>query len=269
MKILKGVVGAATSIDRKSKPAVLAKVSPDEFGEEQVSSICQAVWASGAQGVVVGNTTKQRPKHPRSSLSKTEATIMQEHGGYSGPHLFDRTLELVKKYRRHLDQPLIEAQQQAQNNAQLEQRIRASVERDEQSLKPTSENSIEQPLIRLPERHSSANNVRGTAAALSASHHLEHSSMSGVADSQQADSLVPKVIFCTGGITDGHQALQVLEAGASVAMIYTGINFLTLSTRLLTLNPALVYSGVGKITSMKQEMRQEMRKRLDSLGPTQ
>jgi dihydroorotate dehydrogenase len=51
--------------------------------------------------------------------------------------------------------------------------------------------------------------------------------------------LTPKVIFCTGGITNGQQTLEALDAGASVTQIYT----------------ALIYGGVGKITAMKQEMR--------------
>ena len=54
----------------------------------------------------------------------------------------------------------------------------------------------------------------------------------------------PKVIFATGGITNGKQATEVLNAGANVAMVYT----------------ALVYSGVGTISRIKDEMRMEMRK---------
>jgi dihydroorotate dehydrogenase len=50
-------------------------------------------------------------------------------------------------------------------------------------------------------------------------------------------------MFATGGITNGKQALEVLNAGASVAMIYT----------------ALVYGGVGTISRIKDEMREEIR----------
>jgi dihydroorotate dehydrogenase len=48
-----------------------------------------------------------------------------------------------------------------------------------------------------------------------------------------------KVIFATGGITTGQQALDILNAGASVAMVYTG----------------LVYGGAGTITRLKEEMK--------------
>jgi len=53
----------------------------------------------------------------------------------------------------------------------------------------------------------------------------------------------PKVIFATGGISNGNQALEVLNAGASVAMVYT----------------ALVYGGAGTISRIKDEMREEMK----------
>jgi dihydroorotate dehydrogenase len=51
-----------------------------------------------------------------------------------------------------------------------------------------------------------------------------------------------KVIFATGGITNGKQALEILNAGASVAQVYT----------------ALIYGGVGTISRIKKEMREEI-----------
>ncbi|KAK2882447.1 hypothetical protein FQN49_000339 [Arthroderma sp. PD_2] len=48
-----------------------------------------------------------------------------------------------------------------------------------------------------------------------------------------------KVIFASGGITNGTQACAAINAGADVAMLYTG----------------LVYGGSGTITRMKEEMR--------------
>jgi len=54
-----------------------------------------------------------------------------------------------------------------------------------------------------------------------------------------------KVIFATGGITNGKQALEILNAGASVAQIYT----------------ALIYGGVGTVTRIKREMRDEIAKK--------
>ncbi|KAG5983114.1 hypothetical protein E4U55_000758 [Claviceps digitariae] len=52
------------------------------------------------------------------------------------------------------------------------------------------------------------------------------------------------VLFATGGITNGEQALRVLNAGASVAMVYTG----------------MVYGGAGTITRIKSEMKNQLEK---------
>lgn len=224
-RILTGVVGAAASADRKSRPAVMVKAGLDEDTEEQVATICAAVWASGVDGVVVGNTTTLRPE--MTCLSKTEAALMEERGGYSGPQLFHRTVSLVKKYRRVLDYPLHEQNQSQQTQLQPQEatgtRIVASFKRDEKNLEEVSDELIDQRLIRVPERHS-LSRTRGTgpdtAPVPSASQHLEHSSTSKVL--AQPAKLAPKVIFCTGGITNGQQALEVLDAGASVAQIYTG-----------------------------------------------
>lgn len=167
--ILTGVVGAAQAVDRKTKPAVMVKVSPDEDSDDEVMGIAEAVWKAGVDGVIVGNTTKKRPDAlPKGyTLQGTEASVVGEMGGFSGPHLFDRTLALVAKYRRTLDRGL-------------------------------------------------ASKDNGDAAQ--------------------------KVIFCTGGVATGTQALQLLNAGASVAMVYT----------------ALVYGGVGTISRIKDEMREEL-----------
>jgi dihydroorotate dehydrogenase len=159
--ILKGVVNAAQKTDRKTKPFVMVKVSPDEDSEEQVAGICHAVREAGVDGVIVGNTTNRRPDPlPKGiTLPSSEQGVLKETGGYSGPQLFDRTVALIARYRTMLD-----------------------------------------------------------------------------------DQGGPgKVIFASGGITNGKQAKAVLDAGASVAMMYT----------------AVVYGGVGTITRVKNELRAE------------
>jgi dihydroorotate dehydrogenase len=59
----------------------------------------------------------------------------------------------------------------------------------------------------------------------------------------KTQDLTPKVIFATGGITNGEQCLQILNAGASVCQVYT----------------AMMYGGVGTVTRIKSEMRSAMR----------
>ena len=169
-EILSAVVQSAKRVDRKSKPAVMVKVSPDEDTDADIRGICSAITRSGADGVIVGNTTTSRPISP-STLTHREAAILKESGGFSGPQMFEYTRHLVGRYRRFLD-------------------------------------SMTDPGTRY------------------------------------------KIIFASGGITNGTQQLQVLEAGASVGMVYT----------------ALVYSGASTITRMKAELREEMKRKTEAAG---
>lgn len=161
-RLLSAVVDEAGRTERKTKPKVMVKVSPDEDDDEQVQGIVRAVYDSGVDGVIVGNTTKRRagiePRTVRDSMA------LAEEGGFSGPAMFGRTLSLVEKYSRQLK-----------------------------------------------------------AAGMG----------------QGGDA---KTIFATGGITSGEQALQVLNAGASVAMIYT----------------SMTYGGAGTVTRIKEEMRKQI-----------
>lgn len=243
--ILTSVVGAAQACDRKTKPAVMVKVSPDEDSDEQVQGICHAVWTSGVDGVIVGNTTQKRPDPlPIGAvLPAKEEKIMLEQGGYSGPQLFGRTVSLVKKYRSILDrgppQPKPDEKPEIPEDAQHQQTpgtgssspdaTEQGVKRDTQRLKADTaevDAASKQPLIKLPERHSAVGKGVSPQAP---------------ATNSQKD----KVIFATGGITNGKQALEVLNAGASVAMVYT----------------ALVYGGAGTISRIKSEMRDEIAKK--------
>ncbi|KAL2015405.1 hypothetical protein VTK56DRAFT_5529 [Thermocarpiscus australiensis] len=171
-RLLGAVVDEAKRTERKRKPKVMVKVSPDEDDDSQMEGVVQAVWMSGVDGVIVGNTTKRRtglvPQGVK--LSGKEQKALAEEGGFSGPAMFDRTLDLVARYRKMLD-----------------------------------------------------------------SYSLKSPGATDVFPAQ-------KVIFATGGITNGEQALKVLNAGASVAMVYTG----------------LVYGGSGTITRIKNEMRERL-----------
>lgn len=183
--ILTAVVGAAKNVERTTKPYVMVKVSPDEDSNEQISGICEAVWNSGVDGVIVGNTTNRRPDPlPRGvALPPNEQQTLKETGGYSGPQLFERSVPLIARYRTLLDQgPPSHTEQQP----------------------PTATESDQAPAAPVP------------------------------------TSLPRKVIFASGGITNGQEARAALDAGASVAMMYTGV----------------VYGGVGTVTRVKQELRQ-------------
>ena len=268
--ILTSVVGAAQACNRKTKPAVMVKVSPDEDSDDQVRDICDAVWVSGVDGIIVGNTTKKRPDVLPTGyvLSAKEEKIMLEQGGYSGPQLFERTVSLVKKYRTALDlgppqpkpneKPEIPSsvkEKQPDNNDLTADRIDQSIERDAARLKPLTEGAdaeSKQPLLKLPERHEGtaepAFELQAAEPGLSASNHAHQGTTPSAANASDNAQVKDKVIFATGGITNGKQALEVLNAGASVAMVYT----------------ALVYGGAGTISRIKAEMRDE----ISSKGPS-
>lgn len=316
--ILTGVVEAAKKANRKTQPVVMVKVSPDEDSDEQVSGICHAVAESGVEGVIVANSTKNRPDPLPAgySLSGREAALMLEQGGYSGPQLFDRTVALVRRYRKSLDEgaepksipPPVSATEAPKTKERPESgrdsisqeepghvvadRIEATIKRDSENLKPPSQDaateSQTQPLIRLPARNnpfSPETASSSPAPALSSSTHIEQLPPTptvtppstaptdppislGLTDTsplpipllKQAPALTPsrperpaqqrKVIFATGGITNGKQALEVLDAGADIAQVYT----------------ALVYGGVGTISRIKGEMREEIAKRKSGNG---
>lgn len=191
-RLLSAVVEEAGRADRRTKPRVMVKVSPDEDDESQMEGVVQAVWMSGVDGVIVGNTTKRRTGlvPPALALSRKDQSAFLEDGGFSGPAMFDRTLDLVRRYRKMLDGHSLQA-----------------------GSGPSA---------------SPVPAVDGT--------------VSGKVAEPAGQSSEQKVIFATGGITNGEQALKVLNAGASVAMVYTG----------------LVYGGSGTVTRIKREMKDEL-----------
>jgi dihydroorotate dehydrogenase len=252
--LLKGVVKTVKQVDRKTKPVIMVKVSPDEDSEEQVSGICEAVWASGVDGVIVGNTTMKRPDPlPKGYLlPKSEANVLLEQGGYSGPQMFERTLALVKRYRKTLDhgpkqieEPLSEKAVAAHStpddpaSSVLEKLESANTKTGD--LPSSAAFSLPNASTQVPkdsdQLSSNVDDLSESAPSLSF-----QSSPSSVNVAPAPKALGPrKVIFATGGITNGTQAREILGAGASVAMVYT----------------ALIYGGVGTISRIKEEMRDD------------
>jgi len=286
-KILSSVVKAARSVQRTTKPAVMVKVSPDEDSDEQMNGICQAIWESDVDGIVVGNTTNKRPeglKHLKN-LSPLEEQRLLETGGFSGPHLFEKTVSMVKKYKSLLgDMPAAQDTPRRSSSA-----VSSAIEQSKSELeeiagkigphgdqvtdsiqtgaippmnvseKPDSE---KQSLFKLPtdrfydqpkeEQDKFRSSPDGPEAKPLTSlkspkpeppkPELLKSEPPAATDKSFKKQVSPKVIFATGGITNGKQALEVLDAGANVAMVYT----------------ALVYGGVGTISRIKDEMRHEL-----------
>ncbi|KAI0872707.1 hypothetical protein GGS24DRAFT_425940 [Hypoxylon argillaceum] len=210
-KLLSAVVDEARKTDRKVKPKVMVKVSPDEDEDGQMEGIVQAVWSSGVDGVIVGNTTKRRTGiiPPGVGITPKEQTTLTETGGYSGPMMLGRTVDLVKRYRKMLDSH--SWQELVQGKKRVDEAVDASIA------------GIDDTITGIP--------IEGLATKSTAPITRDV----GSATEQ-------KVIFATGGITDGRDALEVLNAGASIAMVYT----------------SLVYGGAGTVTRMKDEMKAEL-----------
>ncbi|EKG21278.1 Dihydroorotate dehydrogenase conserved site [Macrophomina phaseolina MS6] len=251
-RILTGVVNAAKTADRRTKPAVMVKVSPDEDSDEQMSGICDAVWESGVDGVIVGNTTNSRPAPlPKGYiLPAHEQETLLETGGYSGPQLFDKTLGLVARYRKMLDQgPRLEPAERSGSKALTGESSETSsiVEKIEAaSDEVASEASSATAEVKLPEISESVatspDDLTETAPVATTQ---GPSPVEAAAGDRSPYSQAPKEIWATGGVTNGQQALQLLNAGASVAMVYT----------------TMVYNGSGTVTKIKNQMREEIRKR--------
>jgi dihydroorotate dehydrogenase len=280
----------------------MVKVSPDEDSDAQISGICDAVWTSGVDGVIVGNTTNRRPETlPHlGNLSPLEEQHLLETGGFSGPHLYNRTLALVKKYKKRLaNKPA------APQEPESPQRTRSALEAEAEHIKaaikestgasPTKDpspvvasidtgaippmniseksESEKQPLFKLPtdrfydQSQAEQDQLKaGDDNSVAPNHDSSPHEQQRLKSIQEAIDRLPehptregnqnggnpalgsddkaKVIFATGGITNGKQAMEILNAGADVAMVYT----------------ALVYGGVGTISRIKDEMRHELTK---------
>jgi dihydroorotate dehydrogenase len=249
-RLLSGVVDAVSKIDRKTKPAIMVKVSPDEDSEEQISGICEAVWDSGVDGVIVGNTTKKRPDpFPKGYLlPPSEAKLLLEQGGYSGPQMFERTLALVSKYRKALDEgpkhiaPPSKSTNEKPMTGQTGDEPSSSILEKLES--PTSSSTSSQSSKTTPTLDLDQPSPSPLSSNLD---DLSESAPTFTVQSTPKTAPAPnaprKVIFATGGITNGRQAREILDAGASVAQVYT----------------AMIYGGAGTISRIKEEMRTEAR----------
>lgn len=257
-RILTGVVQAAKATDRLTKPAVMVKVSPDEDSDDQVLGICEAVWASGVDGVIVGNTTNQRPASLPylPDLSLADQQNLLQTGGFSGPHLFPKTVAMVKKYKKLLTEKPEEFRTPTVSRSALE----AEANKIKQELKVNDDpvkTSVDTGVVPFPtasrKEDAKESEAEETNEELKEANHERLKSIQAAlerlppkAERDRDDQ--PKVIFATGGITNGKQALEVLNAGASVAMIYT----------------ALVYGGAGTVSRIKKEMRDEIQAQKDN-----
>ena len=201
------------------------------------------------------------------SVSLADSVVINQKGGYSGPLSFPRTLSLVQRYRRTLDNLANESSISTSSSAltpsssstSSSQQISpspptdASPSTDYNSLPSSSSTSVmdlgSTTSSHLPSDTSyntdSISNHTSKTTDNSKSDKENHDSNSNKKSNSSSNSSNKnknknrKAIFASGGITTGAQAQQVLDAGADVAMVYT----------------AMVYGGLGTVTRLKREMR--------------
>ncbi|CUA69201.1 dihydroorotate oxidase [Rhizoctonia solani] len=92
-ELLDAVCKERDALPRSNLPKIVLKIAPD-LDELAIQDVAEAVRESGADGVIVSNTTIQRPQLRSASA--------QEIGGLSGPPLFPLSLKALKILRAHL-----------------------------------------------------------------------------------------------------------------------------------------------------------------------
>jgi dihydroorotate dehydrogenase len=85
---------ASSKADLGKKP-ILVKVAPD-MTSEQLVHIAQTAKSNGADGIVVSNTTIERP----DSEHLRDRTVFSEQGGMSGQPLKDRSTAMIRTVRQ-------------------------------------------------------------------------------------------------------------------------------------------------------------------------
>lgn len=78
------------------KPPVMVKVAPD-LSEQEIEAIAVAAKASHADGIIISNTTVQRP----TDLYTTDKTLISQTGGLSGKPLKPLALKALKTLRKY------------------------------------------------------------------------------------------------------------------------------------------------------------------------
>lgn len=104
-ELLSAIAEAAERVERRVKPKVMVKVSPDSDSTEDIKDISAAVKFARVAGIIVANTTVKRPLSVVASPQATaeEKRILHtEAGGLSGPVLVPKMLELVERFSKEL-----------------------------------------------------------------------------------------------------------------------------------------------------------------------
>lgn len=94
--LLTAVVDERNRLPQETLPPVIVKLSPD-ISDEQAKDMARAIKATGVDGVLVCNSTVERP----SSL-KSDPEIVKKYGGLSGKPIKPFTMRTLKSMRKYL-----------------------------------------------------------------------------------------------------------------------------------------------------------------------
>ncbi|KAG7778339.1 hypothetical protein KL930_002426 [Ogataea haglerorum] len=83
--------------DRTTKPPVLVKIAPD-LTEPEIESIAKAAKQAKVDGIIMSNTTVQRPQ---DRMLTTDENLLNQAGGLSGKPLKEISLKAFRLLRKH------------------------------------------------------------------------------------------------------------------------------------------------------------------------
>ncbi|KAG7824814.1 hypothetical protein KL942_002980 [Ogataea angusta] len=83
--------------DRDTKPPVLVKIAPD-LTEPEIESIAKAAKQAKVDGIIMSNTTVQRPT---DRMLTTDQNLLSQAGGLSGKPLKEISLKAFRLLRKH------------------------------------------------------------------------------------------------------------------------------------------------------------------------
>jgi dihydroorotate dehydrogenase len=81
------------SCGRDTAPPLLVKLAPD-LGDEQLTDVADCLLEAGVDGVILGNTTLDRPDY-------LPARFYEQQGGLSGRPLTDKSTGIIRRFYKH------------------------------------------------------------------------------------------------------------------------------------------------------------------------
>jgi len=83
------------SCGKESPPPLLVKLAPD-LNDEQLKDVAACLTETGVDGVILGNTTLDRPEY-------LPAEFYEQQGGLSGRPLTTKSTEIIRAFYKHTD----------------------------------------------------------------------------------------------------------------------------------------------------------------------